>query len=151
MDSTREIVNTEFSSKVSKLLPDLGQLLEKHGVPPKSAVFQVNLGIDLCELQSSLASQSTMSCYWDSSKRRFKCSPTSPNEAQLNSAVESKLLEMLPDLGKVLEEHGVSGESEPFTVNLGIDLSEFTSPDPDIISTMGCCTYPNGSHCSSIY
>ncbi len=150
MDSTREIVNTEFSSKVSKLLPDLADLLKKHGLPA-SGFFEVKRGIDLSELQPSLASQSTMSCYWDSSKRRFKCSPTSPNEAQLNSAVESKLLEMLPDLGKVLEEHGVSGESEPFTVNLGIDLSEFTSPDPDIISTMGCCTYPNGSHCSSIY
>jgi uncharacterized protein YejL (UPF0352 family) len=147
MDSTRETVNKEFSSKVSQLLPNLGEVLEEHGVL-ESDKFEVNLGIDLSELQSSLASQSTMSCYWNSSKERFICSPTSPNEAQLNSAVESKLLEMLPDLGKVLEKHKVS---KPFKVNLGIDLSEFASTDPDTISTMGCCTYPNGSHCSSIY
>lgn len=138
MDSIRETENTEFESKVSELLPDLDQLLEKHGVS-KSDEFTVNFGIDLSELQSSLASESTMSCYWDSSQSRFICSPTFPNEAQLNSAVESKLSEMLPNLGQLLDKHGVS---EPFTVNLGIDLSEFASLRT--ISTMSCCIFVDG-------
>lgn len=146
MDSIRETENTEFESKVSELLPDLDQLLEKHGVS-KSDEFTVNFGIDLSELQSSLASESTMSCYWDSSQSRFICSPTFPNEAQLNSAVESKLSEMLPNLGQVLDKHGVS---EPFTVNLGIDLSEFASPGT--LSKMGCCWVMGiGLQCSPRY
>ena len=145
MDSTTETENPEFDSKVSKLLPDIAQLLKKPGVP-KSDIFTVNLGIDLSELQSSLASMSTVSCYWDSSRRSFICSPTSANEAQLNSAVESKLSEMLPDLGQVLDKHGVS---EPFTVNLGIDLSEFASPGT--ISKMGCCWIGGIPYCSPKY
>lgn len=138
MDSAIEKGNTEFESKVSELLPDLAQLLKKPGVP-KSDDFAVNFGIDLSELQCRLASHSTMSCYWDASQSSFICSSTSPKEAQLNSAVESKLSEMLPDLGQVLDKNGVS---EPFTVNLGIDLSEFASPGT--LSAMSCCFYGNG-------
>lgn len=145
MDSTRETENKEFESKVSKLLPDLAQLLKKHGVP-KSDFFTVHLGIDLSELQPSLASHCTMSCYWDSSQSSFICSPTSPNQAQLNSAVESKLFEMLPNLGQVLKKHGVS---EPFTVNLGIDLSEFASPNT--LRTMSCCLVNGLMICSPTY
>jgi IS605 OrfB family transposase len=117
MDSTRETQthNPEFESKVCELLPDLAQLLKKPGAP-KSDDFAVNLGIDLSQLQPRLASHRTMSCYWDSSQNSFVCSPTSGDRTQLNSAVESKLSEMLPDLGQVLDKNGVS---EPFTVNLG--------------------------------
>lgn len=149
MDSTIETINTKFAAKLSKLLPNLDELLEKHGVP-KSDHFKVKLGIDLSELQPSLASQSTMSCYWDSSKKKFICSPTSPNEVQLNSAVESKLSDMLPGLGPVLEKHGVHGVLEAFTVNLGIVLSELASPGK--ISTMSCCVYADGRRiCSPTY
>ena len=146
MDSTRETEHTKFESKVSELLPDLAQLLKKPGVP-KSDEFTVNLGIDLSKLQRSIASVSTMSCYWDSSQSTFICSPTSPNQAQRNGAVESKLSEMLPNLGQVLDKNGVS---EPFTVNLGIDLSEFASLGK--ISTMSCCFYGSGAaKCNFIY
>lgn len=146
MDSTRETGNTEFESKLSELLPDLAQLLKKHGVS-QSEPFTVNFGIDLCELQSSLASHSTMGCYWDSSQSTFICSPTSSNQAKLTLAVESKLSEMLPDLGQVLKKHGVS---EPFTVNLGIDLSEFAPPHID--RTMSCCLTSDGRWiCSLTY
>jgi len=146
MDYTTETEHPEFDSKVSELLPDIAQLLKKPGVP-KSDIFTVNLGIDLSELQSSLASMSTVSCYWDSSRRSFICSPTSANEAQLNSAVESKLSEMLPNLGQLLDKHGVS---EPFTVNLGIDLSEFASSGT--LSKMGCCWVMGiGLQCSPRY
>lgn len=147
MDSTRETENTEFESKLSELLPDLAQLLEKHGVS-KSDEFTVNFGIDLSELQHSLASHSTMSCYWDASQSTFICSLTCPNEAQLKRAVESKLSEMLPNLGQVLKKHGVS---EPFTVNLGIDLSEFASPNT--LRTLSCCIFKDGRppKCSLTY
>lgn len=145
MDSTRETENPEFESKVSELLPELAQLLKKHGVP-QSDDFAVNLTIDLSELQHSPASDSTMSCYWDASQSCFICSSTSPNEAQLNGAVESKLSEMLPDLGQVLDKHGVS---EPFTVNLGIDLSEFASSATN--STMRCCLVNGNLNCSRTY
>ncbi|MEG3862439.1 hypothetical protein [Microcoleus sp. herbarium12] len=135
MDSTRETQthNPEFESKVCELLPDLAQLLKKPGAP-KSDDFAVNLGIDLSQLEPRLASHRTMSCYWDSSQNSFVCSPTSGDRTQLNSAVESKLSEMLPDLGQVLDKNGVS---EPFTVNLGTDLSEFASSRTN--STMRCC------------
>lgn len=146
MDSTIETENTEFESKLSELLPDLAQLLKKHGVS-KSDSFLVNLGVDLSELQHRLASQSTMSCYWDSSQSSFICSPTSPNQAKLKGAVESKLSEMLLGLGQVLNKHGVS---EPFTVNLGIDLSEFAPPHID--RTMSCCLTSDGRWiCSLTY
>ena len=146
MDSNIEIGNKKFESKLSELLPDISQLLKKHEVS-KSDQFTVNLGIDLSKVQHKLASHSTMSCYWDSSQSTFICSPTSPNQAQLKDAVESKLSEMLPDLGQVLKKHGVS---EPFTVNLGIDLSEFASPNTN--STMSCCLYASGGWiCSPTY
>lgn len=138
MDSTRETHSPEFESKVSELLPDLAQLLTKPGAP-KSDDFAVNLGIDLSQLQPRLASGSAMSCYWDSSQSSFVCSPTSGDRAQQNSAVESKLSEMLPDLGQVLDKNGVS---EPFTVNLRTDLSEFASSRTN--SAMRCCFFPDG-------
>jgi hypothetical protein len=138
MDSTRETHNPEFESKVCELLPDLAQLLTKPGAP-KSDDIAVNLGIDLSQLQPRLASANAMSCYWDSSQSSFVCLPTSGDRAQQNSAVESKLSEMLPDLGQVLDKNGVS---EPFTVNLRTDLSEFASSRTN--STMRCCFFPDG-------